>query len=127
MTGAEIQSYGRRLLALKKRLGSDLSEVEEEALRPIGGEASGGLSDVPVHLADLGTENFDEEVSVGLLENEAQLLEEVNEALARIEHGTYGRCEAYGQAISRARLDALPYARYCLRDAQKLQGRAAPR
>lgn len=125
MTGAEIKSYRQRLLALKKRHGGVLSQLEEEALRPVGGEASGGLSDVPVHPADLGTDNYDEEVTLGLLENEDQILAEVIEALERIERGTFGRCEECQQEISRERLDALPYARYCLRCARKLQGNAA--
>ena len=67
MTNAEIKEFRRRLLALKERLGGVLSELEEEALRPVGGEAGGGLSDVPVHPADLATENFDEERSLELL------------------------------------------------------------
>jgi DnaK suppressor protein len=124
MTKAEINSYRRRLLALKKRLGVDLSELEEEALQPVGGETSGGLSDVPVHPADLGTDNYEEEVALTMLENEAQLLVEINDALARIEHGTFGRCENCGQEISRERLEALPYARYCTRCARKFEAEA---
>ena len=122
MTEAEIKSFRRRLLALKKRLGGELSELEEEALRAVGGEAGGGLSDVPLHMGDLGTVNYEQEVTLGLLENEEQVLEEVNDALARIEQGTFGRCENCGQEISRERLKALPYARYCIRCARKLQG-----
>jgi len=121
MTKAEIDPYRRRLLALKRRLVGDLSELEEESLRPVGGEPSGGLSDVPVHPADLASDDYEEEVILGLLENEAQLLAEVNDALDRIGRGTFGRCENCGREISRARLEALPYARYCIRCAQKLQ------
>jgi RNA polymerase-binding protein DksA len=122
MTKAEMQSYRRRLLALKKRLGGDLSALEEEALHPVGGEASGGLSDVPVHPADLGTDNFEEELALELLENEDHLLTEIDDALERIEQGTFGRCENCGQPISRERLEAVPYARYCIRCARQLQG-----
>ncbi len=122
MNQAESEFYRRRLLALKKRLGSELTELEQEALRPIGGEAAGSLSDVPIHPADLGNENYEEEVTVGLLENEVQILQEVNAALLRIEQGTFGRCENCGQEISSKRLKVLPYARYCLRCARSLQG-----
>jgi DnaK suppressor protein len=124
MTEPEIKHYRRRLLALKQRLGGDLSELEAEALRGVGGEASGNLSDVPVHPADLSADNYEEEVTLGLLENEDQLLAEVNDALDRIEQGTFGRCENCHQEISRERLEALPYTRYCLRCARQLQGRA---
>jgi RNA polymerase-binding transcription factor DksA len=121
MTKAEIDSYRRRLLAWKRRLGAELTKLEEEALRPVGGEAGGGLSDVPVHPADPSGALYDEEVALGMLENEDQLLTEVVDALQRIEQGTSGRCEECGEEISRERLGALPYARYCLRDAWKLQ------
>ena len=110
MTKAEIDHYRRRLLFLKRRLGGDLSELEEEALRPVGGEPSGALSNVPGHLADLASDEYEEEVNLGLLENEAEFLEEVNDALDRIERGTFGRCENCGRDISRERLEALPYA-----------------
>ena len=125
LTKAEINSYRRRLLALKKRIGADLSELEEEALRPVGGESAGNLSDVPVHPADLGTENYEEEAALELLENEEHLLMEVNDALARIEQGTFGACENCHKPISRERLDAQPYARYCIRCAWKLQASAS--
>ena len=108
LTKADIQSFRRRLLALKKRLLGDLSELEEEALRGVGGEASGGLSDVPVHPADLSADNYEEEVGVGLLENEDRLLAEINDALHRIDQGTFGRCENCGQEISRQRLARPP-------------------
>jgi RNA polymerase-binding protein DksA len=124
MTESEIKHFRRRLLAFKKRLGGDLSDLEEEALRGVGGESSGNLSDVPVHPADLSADNYEEEVTLGLLENEDQLLAEVNGALARIEQGTFGRCENCHQEISRERLEAVPYTRYCLRCARILQGRA---
>jgi RNA polymerase-binding protein DksA len=124
MTKAQIQHFRRRLLALKKRLGGDLSALEEEALRPGGGEAAGGLSDVPVHPADLGTNTYEEELALDLLENEAQILTEVNDALARIDAGTFGRCADCGQPISRERLEALPYTRYCVRCARRHLQRA---
>ena len=122
LSRAELESFRQQLLALKKRLGGDLSELEEEALHAVGGEESGGLSNVPVHPADLGTDNFEEALALDLLENEEKILDEVNDALARIEEGTFGRCENCGQEISRERLKALPYARYCIRCARKLQG-----
>jgi aryl-alcohol dehydrogenase-like predicted oxidoreductase len=80
MTGAETDHFRRRLLALKKRVGGDLTELEEEILKPVGGESSGGLSDVPLHPADLGTGEFEEELTLTLVENEEQLLAEIAEA-----------------------------------------------
>jgi RNA polymerase-binding transcription factor DksA len=110
---------------LKKRIVGDLSELEEEAMRPVGGESGGNLSDVPVHPADLGTENFEEEIALDHLENQDRILVEINDALARIEAGTFGRCENCHRPISRERLNALPYARYCIRCARLLEGEAS--
>jgi DnaK suppressor protein len=122
MTKAELDHYRKRLLEMKKRLMGDVSELVEEIQRPIGGEAAGNLSDVPVHPADLGNENYEEEVALDLIGGEAQILAEVNDALARIENGTYGVCENCHRKISKERLEAVPYARYCIRCARKLQG-----
>jgi DnaK suppressor protein len=121
MTRAELDHFRRRLLALKKRVGGVLSELEEDALRAVGGESAGGLSDVPLHPADMGTDNFDEELDLALLENEQQLLVDIDDALARIEAGTYSRCENCHREIPRQRLEALPYARYCIECAEKLE------
>src|SRR2546423_138911 len=106
MTKAEINEFRRRLLALKERLGGVLSELEEEVLRPVGGEAAGGLSDVPVPPAELGTENFEEELTRGLLENEEQIRAEAEPALDRIERGWSGGWDTYHQETPKERLKA---------------------
>lgn len=122
MTRAEMNKYRSLLLALRKRIAGDLSDLDEEALRPTGGESAGNLSDVPIHPADLGTETFNEEIAVALVENEDRILLEIDDALARIENGTFGECENCHQEISKERLQVLPYARYCIRCARELEG-----
>ena len=84
---AENTSYRRQLLSLKKHVGGELSALEQEALRPVGGEASGGLSNVPLDPADLGSDNYEEEISLGLLENADQVVREIDDARQRIEQG----------------------------------------
>ena len=127
MTEAEISHYRRRLLALKKRLGGDLSELEEEALRPVGADPSGGLSEVPVHPADLAADLYDEEVSLDLLANESQILAEVIDALGRIDQGTFGRCGRCHKEIPKDRLQALPFTPYCIACAGAIEaGRTPP-
>jgi RNA polymerase-binding transcription factor DksA len=95
-----------------------VSELRDEALRPVGAEAADGPADVSVHDADLGSRAADEELALELLGPEEHILREANAALARIEGGTFGRCERCGRPIARARLDALPYARHCARCAE---------
>lgn len=126
MTHAETETFRQRLLALLRRLDRDRAQLKDEALRATGGEANGSLSDVPLHLADLGTHGFEEEVTLSLLKNEEQLIEEINAALARLEQGTFGTCESCRQPIARERLQTLPYARSCARCAQQREKRTAP-
>jgi RNA polymerase-binding protein DksA len=78
---------------------------------------------MPVHMADIGTDTFEQEFSIELMEGERKLLKEIDEALQRIEEKTYGICEGTGKAISRARLEAKPWAKYCVEHARELESR----
>ena len=86
-----------------------------------GGGAAGNLSNMPIHMADLGTDNFEQEFTLSLLQNEEQLLDEITGALERIRQGTFGQCEECEGEIPKARLQALPYARNCVECARKLE------
>jgi RNA polymerase-binding transcription factor DksA len=121
MTKAELDSYRQILLGLRSRLTGDVSHLADEALRAMGGEASGSLSNAPLHMADLGTDNFEQEFTLSLLQNQEQALEEISLALDRIDRGTYGRCEECQSPIPKARLQALPHTRHCVACARKLQ------
>jgi DnaK suppressor protein len=121
MTKAELESYQQTLQGLRSRLSGDVSHLADEAMRARGGEASGSLSNAPLHMADLGTDNFEQEFTLDLLRNQEQALTEIGDALERISRGTFGRCEECQGAIPKARLQALPYARYCVDCARKLQ------
>ena len=121
MTKAELTTYRDALLALRNRLTGDVSHLADEALRARGGEASGSLSNAPLHMADLGTDNFEQEFTLSLLQNQEQALQEITAALDRIDRGTYGKCEECQGAIPKARLQALPHTRHCVACARKLQ------
>jgi RNA polymerase-binding transcription factor DksA len=125
VTPTETDKYRDKLLVLRDRLARDVSQLSEEALRQTGGEPSGSLSNTPLHLADLGSDAFAENVTLGMLENENVTLKDVGDALARITEGTFGRCESCQGDISRERLQALPYARLCLRCAHEAQAEAS--
>jgi RNA polymerase-binding transcription factor DksA len=121
MTQAELNTYRQQLTDLRNRLRGDVSHLTNEALRQLGGEASGSLSNTPIHMADLGTDNFDQEFTLGLIQNEEQALDEIGGALDRLAQGTFGHCEECHKDIPRARLQALPYTRYCVECARKLE------
>jgi DnaK suppressor protein len=118
----ELDSYRNVLMGLRSRLRGDLDQMTDEALRR-SYESSGNLSNVPLHMADVGTENYDQEFTLGLIENEQTTLEQVQSALNRIDAGTFGRCEECDEYIARPRLQALPYTRHCIGCARKLESR----
>ena len=119
MTKAEMDAFRQHLLALRQRLNGDIAHLTDEALRTNPREASGNLSSMPIHMADIGSDNFEQEFTLGLLQNEEQVLAEIADALERINQGTFGRCEECNGAIPRPRLAALPYARLCVDCARK--------
>jgi RNA polymerase-binding transcription factor DksA len=121
MNKAELDAYRDSLIALRDRHNGDVSHLADEALRRTGGGAAGNLSNMPIHMADLGTDNFEQEFTLSLLQNEEQVLEEIAAALDRIKHGSFGQCEDCHQSIPKPRLQAVPYTRYCVECARKLE------
>jgi RNA polymerase-binding protein DksA len=115
--------FREKLLNLLRRLNRSRDDVKQEALQPGGGEASGGISNVPLHLGDFGSHEADTEVDLHLIENEEHLIKEVSLALERIEQGTFGECESCGKKIGKERLQVLPYIRFCIRCAEELEGK----
>jgi RNA polymerase-binding transcription factor DksA len=123
MSKSELESYRLQLQALRDRLTGDVSHLTDEALHPAGDDPTGNLSHVPLHMADLGTDNYERENTLHLLANEEQLLGEIRAALDRIDQGTFGLCEAcQGPILPKARLKELPYTRYCVECARKQGG-----
>lgn len=125
LSSADLQHFRDLLLQKRREILGNVSEIEGEALRKSRLDASGDLSSMPIHMADLGTDNFDQEFSLELMDSERRLLVEIDDALNRITAGTYGICEGTGKPISKARLEAQPWARYSVEYAKMIeQGRA---
>jgi DnaK suppressor protein len=125
VTKREQKRYRQRLLAIGKRVQGDFSDIANDALRRTGGEASGGLSNAPFHLADLSNDTMEHEVAVGLLENQGFLLEQVSAALDRLDKSSFGTCQECGQPIPAERLEAIPYTPHCVNCATRLQAGSA--
>ncbi len=117
----DLDTFRRILETLEARLKGDLSQMTDEALKRNQPESSGNLSNMPVHMADLGTENYDQEFTLSLIENEQATLDQIQEALRRIDRGGFGACDECGNAIAKARLQALPYTRHCIECARRLE------
>ena len=121
MTKSERETFRRRLLELRDRLSRDVSHLADEARSTGGGEGESNLSHVPIHMADLGSDSFEHDNTMDLLSAQSQILEEITLALRRIDDEDFGRCEHCHEPIPRERLRELPYARYCVACARKLE------
>jgi len=110
LTSAEIRKFKALLLAKRTEILGDVSCMENEALR----RPRSDLSRMPIHMADVGTDNYEMEYILGLVDSERKLIMEIDEALQRIEDGTYGICEGCNEPIPKERLKAIPWSRYCV-------------
>ncbi len=121
LSKADIEHFKQLLLAKRREILANVNEIEGEALKKSRLDASGDLSSMPIHMADLGTDNYEQEFALELMDSEIKLLREIDAALARISEGTYGICLGTGQPIPKARLEAQPWARYCVEYARMVE------
>lgn len=121
LTSTDLKHFQKLLLEKRREILNNVNVIEDEALKKSRIEASGDLSNMPIHMADIGTDNYEQEFALGLMDSERKMLREIDEALDRIEKKTYGICEATGKQIRKARLDAQPWARYCVEYARMLE------
>jgi DnaK suppressor protein len=123
MKKAEAAAYKALLVGLRARLRGDVNQLADAALKKNRGEANGDLSSMPIHMADLGSDNFEQEFSLSLMENDEATLGAIEAALERIEAGDYGDCEECGTKIPKTRLEAIPYTSLCVKCASKMEGK----
>lgn len=119
----EQEAARKHLSEERERLEAVRSEYA--GLHDTSEQASlGELSNLDQHQADIGTETFDRERDLSLLEQVEAELADIEHALERLEEGTYGTCEACGKPIGDERLEAVPAARFCLEDQDKAEDEA---
>jgi len=114
----QLDEFRQMLLEKRRSLLGDMSGMEAQASQQ---RESGNLSNMPTHMADIGTDNFEHEFTLVLLESEQAVLLEIDQALRRIEDKTYGICLGTGEGIPIARLRAKPWAKYTVEYARLLE------
>ena len=125
LSARDLQKFKNLLLEFRDRIVGDIQFLTTDNLHRMGRETGADLSGASQHSADHGTDNFDREFALSLATTEQDVLYEVDEALMRIEEGTYGFCEMTGVAIEKARLEVIPYTRFSVQaQARMEQGRA---
>jgi RNA polymerase-binding transcription factor DksA len=120
MKKSESGDYKLQLLTLRARLRGDVNAMADSALRKTRSESSGDLSSMPIHMADVGTDNFEQEFTLSLMEHEGTALELIEAALERIEEGNYGICIECESKIPKTRLQVLPHTPHCVKCADKV-------
>jgi RNA polymerase-binding transcription factor DksA len=115
----EWQKYYQNLLDLHERLRNQMSGLAKES--------QAEMENYSLHMGDSGTDNFDRDFALSLLSSDQDAIYEIEEALKRIEKNTYGVCELTAKPIPRARLDAIPWARFTVEAQAQLEKEGALR
>jgi RNA polymerase-binding transcription factor DksA len=118
LSQTELKKYRKALEELASRVRSDANGIVEQVRGNTGGNGGSELSNAPFHLGDMGTDEFLYDMNTMLLANEQYIVAEAREALHRMERGAYGVCESCGQSITSARLEAIPFTRFCVKCAE---------
>ena len=126
---SQLLEYKKILEKVRDRVVDEISFLAGDNLNRSPRDSSGDLSSYSFHMADQGTDNFDREFALNLVSSEQDVLYEIDDALRRVDMGTYGVCENCNHAIEKARLTALPFAKMCFKcksEAEKGKTRFRP-
>lgn len=119
----ELTEFKKVILKRKEEIMDNIDHISEDTLKKSQKDASGDISGYSYHMADVATDTYDREFSLGLASNEREILYELEDALKKIDDGTFGSCEDCKGLIAKTRLKALPYAKLCLPCQEKKEKR----
>jgi len=111
----ELAEFKKIILKRKDEIFDEIKHISEDTLKKSQKEASGDISGYTYHMADVATDTYDREFSLGLASNDREILYELDDALKKIDEGTFGICEECKSLITKIRLRAVPYARLCVK------------
>jgi RNA polymerase-binding protein DksA len=114
MAAKDLKKYKALLLEEREKIGGGLNHITQETLKTSQKDASGDLSGYSFHMADQASDNYEVEFSLGRASDEQDVLYSIDEALKRIEDGTYGNCPQCGKQIPKKRLTAIPQTELCI-------------
>ncbi|WP_145281968.1 TraR/DksA family transcriptional regulator [Pirellulimonas nuda] len=120
MKKADMLVYRERLNVLRARLMGDVTAMANAALGK--GRMDGETSSMPIHMAELGSDNFEQEFTLSLAQTEGDTVSLIDQALQRVAAGEYGKCVECSGVIPKLRLNAIPYTPVCVKCAEALEG-----
>ncbi len=119
MNAKDLASFEKLLLKRKALILNDVNHLENNSLHKSRRKSTGDISSVPFHVADRAGDDYEQEFTLGLIQNEGEELREIEASLTRIREKTFGKCEVCEKEIPKARLRAIPYAKLCIRCQRK--------
>lgn len=119
----ELSEFKKLVLKRKDEVLADIKHISDDTLKQSQKEASGDISGYTYHMADVATDNYDREFSLGLASNERKFIYELDDALKKIEEGTFGICEDCKGLIAKNRIKAVLHARLCVKCQEKREKR----
>ena len=111
--------FKKYILKRKDAILDEIKHISDDTLKKSQKDASGDISGYTYHMADVASDNYDREFSLGLASGERKTIYELDDALKRIEEGTFGICDDCKSSITKIRLKAVPSARLCIKCQQK--------
>ena len=125
MDKKDTKAFKELLLKKRDELAKGIEHIAKDALKTSQRDAAGDLSAYSLHMADVATDNYDREFSLGLADNEQKILHRIEDALEKMDNKTFGLCELCQKKISKVRLKAVPYAELCVscQEKQEKQGK----
>jgi len=115
----DLEHYKQILLRKRAELMGDVENMEGAALK----ENSGSLSHLPQHVAEAGSDAYDQSLALDIADVDRKLIREIDEAIGRIADGSYGLCQATGKPINKERLEELPWTRHSIEAAREHEKR----
>ena len=114
MRKSDLKKYEKLLLKKKNELLENMGDIMKDRVGTTTKESTGDLSSYSYHMADQGTDAMERELAFMFASKTGRLIYHVDEALRRINDGSYGKCILCERQISKARLEAVPHARLCI-------------
>jgi RNA polymerase-binding protein DksA len=119
----ELAYFKKLILKRKEEILEEIKHISDDTLKKSQKDASGDISGYTYHMADVATDTYDREFSLGLASNEQKMLYELDDALKKIDEGAFGICEECKGLITKIRLKAVVYARLCVKCQEKKEKR----
>ena len=119
----ELEYFKKLILKIKEKILDEIKHISEDTLKKSQKDAAGDISGYTYHMADVASDTYDREFSLGLASNERQSLYELDDALKKMEEGTFGICEECKSLITKTRLKVVPFARFCVKCQEKKEKR----